>query len=427
MVKGEYDFAILVTCLLILALQIHNPFQQQRQSACQCDGSQQSAAASGSGWTAQAPGRGQPRSSEPQARSGGSEATAAAPAQRSQPSAQQRPSAAATAAAQPQTQPQPVYRRPREASPQVARPGGLSTDELLRELDSIQVKAREQQETLAAAGRMPPPSPILEQLKETEGGGAFGQGASSAAFSAGAPPTVPASMPMAGTGGPPPSDLSAAMPSGTSPLAALGGGLGGLGGTATVPADAPLLRVRSDFGRFLEARQPRGLGVVLGVGRGDFALRLLGDWGSAQGLYLVDPFIHIWRGYDDPSNLNDRDHQLVFEDLRNRLAPFEGRYVLVRDFSYSFAEVYHKGGQTPGPPSFVYVDANHAEQAVSRDLELWWPLLAPGGILAGSTYTDDADGRIRVRSSVDRFASRYGAKVYLTHDDVPPSWFIFKQ
>ena len=30
--------------------------------------------------------------------------------------------------------------------------------------------------------------------------------------------------------------------------------------------------------------------------------------------YLVDPFIHQWRGYDDPANLQDNDHQLIFED-----------------------------------------------------------------------------------------------------------------
>lgn len=30
--------------------------------------------------------------------------------------------------------------------------------------------------------------------------------------------------------------------------------------------------------------------------------------------YLVDPFIHQWRGYDDPANLQDNEHQMVFED-----------------------------------------------------------------------------------------------------------------
>jgi len=376
MVKGEYDFAILVTCLLILALQIHNPFQSSRQSPCICDGSQPSkVAASAQGQFRESP-------SPPPLR----------------PSAQQ----ASRPAAEPAP---PVSRRPREAVAAVAKPGGLSTDELLRELDSIQSKAKEQQETLAAAGRMPPPSPILEQLREVEGSASSNRGA----FAGSSMPT-----PMVGRGMP---EAPASMPM-AAVQAPMGGGM--------QPADAPVLRSRADFGRFLEQRQPRGLGVVLGIGRGEFALRLLQDWGSSQGLYLVDPFIHIWRGYDDPNNLSDRDHQAQFEDLRNRLAPYEGRHVLIRDFSHSFAEVYQRGGQTAGPPSFVYVDANHAEKAVSRDLELWWPLLSTGGILAGSTYTDDADGRIRVRKAVDRFAAGTGAKVYLTHDDSPPSWFIFK-
>merc|ERR1712194_556114 len=138
--------------------------------------------------------------------------------------------------------------------------------------------------------------------------------------------------------------------------------------------------------------------------------------GHLHRVSLVDPYIHIWKGYDDPANLQDAEHQKVFEDLRNRLVMFEGRYVLVRDFSHSFCEVYKRGGQ-PGPPTFIYVDANHAEAAVARDLELWWPTLANGGILAGSTYMDDSSGRIQVRSAVDKFAKRVGLQVYLTHDD----------
>jgi len=189
---------------------------------------------------------------------------------------------------------------------------------------------------------------------------------------------------------------------------------------------SPVLRRRDEFGRFLEARQPRGLGIVLGVGRGDFAIRLLTDWQSAQGVYLIDPFIHQWRGYDDPGNLADKDHQVVFEELRNRLYPFEGRHVLVRDFSHSFAATYKSGGTATGLPTFVYIDANHGEAAIAKDIETWWPLVAPGGILAGSTYMDDAAGKIRVRSVVDQFAASMGLRASLTQDDSPPSWFLTK-
>lgn len=370
MAKGEYEFPILVTCLLILGLQIHNPFQPGRQGACDCSG-------------------GPPGSDV-----GRRPADGAAAAMQGQAAARQPPA---------------TYRPPREAAitPQTA--GGMSPDALLRELDSIQAKARDQQETLAAAGRMPPPSPILQHLRETE---------------AHMSPS-PATMPTVGQGGraqppPPPMGRPVGPPGAAPPMAQP---MGVMGGAAS---DGSLVRRRDEFGRFLQARQPGGLGVVLGVGRGDFAMRLLNDWGTAQGIYLVDPFIHIWRGYEDPANLNDREHQMIFEDLRNRLQPYEGRYVLVRDFSHSFAETYQRGGTAPGPPSFVYVDANHAEEAVARDLELWWPLLAPGGIISGSTYVDDDRGRVKVRAAVDRFASQNGLKVYLTQDDMPPSWMMMK-
>lgn len=235
---------------------------------------------------------------------------------------------------------------------------------------------------------MPPPSPILQHLKETE-----------------VPPRA-AAMPQQVPQAQVPPGLSPSTP------APQGGGF--------------LVRRREELGQVLQAQMPRGLGVVLGVGRGDFAVRLLRDWTSSHGLYLVDPFIHQWRGYDDPANLQDNDHQLIFEDLRNRLEPFEGRYVLVRDFSHSFAEVYKRGDQTPAVATFIYVDANHAEEAVSRDLELWWPILASGGLMGGSTYMDDPGRHIQVRSAVDKFAARQQLQVITTTDDMPASWFIVK-
>lgn len=375
MAKGEYDFWILVTCLLILALQIHNPFQPGRQGACQY-GEQASAASL-------------------------------------QPAALQAGRAAA-AAQQAHAEALPVSRRP-QAVPAGPAGGGLSTEDLLRELDSIQVKAKEQQDTLSAAGRMPPASPVLQQIKEMEAGIPETPRRVAAAPAASPTPAMRAqAAPLLPT-------AAAGYPAGVPPaVPAAGAGAG----AAQLPL---MLQRRDDFGRFLNMRQPQGLGVILGVGRGDFALRLLNDWTVSQGVYLVDPYIHIWRGYDDPGNLQDREHQLMYEDLRNRLVQFEGRYVLVRDFSHSFAETYQKGGQSPGSPSFVYVDANPAEEAVSRDLDLWWPLLASGGILAGGSYTDSNDKKARVKTVVDRFATKLGLQVYLTHDDVPPSWFLMKQ
>lgn len=391
---GDYDFAILVTCLLILALQIHNPFLQTC-TPCHCrDGAAENAP------------------SRLQAHAASAKGSAAAPPTPSpvayRPGATQR-------------------ERPRAELPIQPTPS-ISTDELLRELDSIQKEAKVQEGKLAQAGMMPPKAGILPATQSDPGYGSSNiagssgmptgatQGAGSTMpppqmgmMGASSPPSVGASQNMQNARGGQP------MPMGASPLSS-----GGM-----VQDMQGLLQRRDDFGRFLQSIQPRGIGVVLGVGRGEFALRLLQDWTSSSGIYLCDPFIHIWQGYDDPANLDDKEFQYLFENLRNQLAPFDGRYVLLRDFSFSFAETYGKDQSTP-PPTFIYVDANHAEEAVARDLALWWPLLASGGVLGGSTYLDRPEAKIGVKTAVDKFVAQHRLQVYLTHWDSVPSWFVMK-
>ncbi|KAF4709538.1 hypothetical protein FOZ62_022772, partial [Perkinsus olseni] len=167
--------------------------------------------------------------------------------------------------------------------------------------------------------------------------------------------------------------------------------------------DGPI-KFTADFGAVLQQAQGQGIGVILGVGRGEFALQLLKTWPASAGIYLCDPYIHIWQGYKDPDNHSDRDHQLIFEDLRNRLVPYEGKYVLIRDFSYSFGDTYRSEPNQP-PPTFIYIDANHAYAAVKQDLEQWWPMLATGGLIAGSTFIDDDQRSIGVATAVREFAT----------------------
>lgn len=167
---------------------------------------------------------------------------------------------------------------------------------------------------------------------------------------------------------------------------------------------------------FLNQVHPQGIGIILGVGRSTFAMELLQQWRTSPGLYLCDPFIHIWKGYNDPANVNDKEHQMIFEDLRNKLAMYEGRYSLVRDFSSSFVVTF-KG--TPGSPpvSLVWVDNNPDSKAVHRDISDWFPTLAPNGIIAGPRYGTDS-----VKAAVHSFASQNGLKVGMFSDG--ETWYL---
>ena len=161
-----------------------------------------------------------------------------------------------------------------------------------------------------------------------------------------------------------------------------------------------------------------GIGVILGVGHGQFAKHLLNEWQG--GLYLVDPYIHIWKGYDDPANYDDKSHQAIYENLHFQLLQYEGRHAFIRDFACSFAETWVSNSL--GGPVFVYVDNNPAADSVMKDIESWWPILAPGGVMAGNRYDLST-----VKQSVTSFFASRSITVFTTGDsDHHPNWIVFK-
>ncbi|CAD7941175.1 unnamed protein product [Amoebophrya sp. A25] len=171
--------------------------------------------------------------------------------------------------------------------------------------------------------------------------------------------------------------------------------------------------------QYLQQYLPHGLGIFLGVGRNRLPGELLREWSTSPGLYLVDPFIHIWAGYEDPANLSDGENQILFEQLQADLKPHENRYSFVRDFSHSFLVTY-KG--TPGSPptSLLYVDNTQTKTAILRDLRDWWELVAQNGIAAGPQF----HSKTEVKAAVEEFCRERSlvAQVFSDND----TWFIMK-
>ena len=94
---------------------------------------------------------------------------------------------------------------------------------------------------------------------------------------------------------------------------------------------------------------------------------------------------------------------------------------------------------------FVYIDANHAFDAVNRDLRKWFPKLRNGGVFAGHDYFDAwADETLEplfrdvreaipagdltsygVKSAVDQFSHEVGLRLFVT-DETFPTWYCVK-
>jgi hypothetical protein len=79
---------------------------------------------------------------------------------------------------------------------------------------------------------------------------------------------------------------------------------------------------------------------------------------------------------------------------------------------------------------FVYIDADHTEDAVAADLRVWWPRVRRGGVLAGHDYYDVsavcADGTeltFGVVAAVNRFVAENNLQL---HVDADGDWFVLK-
>ena len=70
---------------------------------------------------------------------------------------------------------------------------------------------------------------------------------------------------------------------------------------------------------------------------------------------------------------------------------------------------------------FVYIDGLHDYGNISRDIELWYPKVKPGGIIAGHDYHPDLPDVIR---AVDEFRERTGIEIFLTEDKMQSWWGI---
>lgn len=53
-------------------------------------------------------------------------------------------------------------------------------------------------------------------------------------------------------------------------------------------------------------------------------------------------------------------------------------------------------------PDMVFIDGDHSYEAVKRDIELWLPRLAPGGLLCGHDITNQPVERA-VRETIGKY------------------------
>jgi hypothetical protein len=200
---------------------------------------------------------------------------------------------------------------------------------------------------------------------------------------------------------------------------------GWLDDAARISLDAPqhrVIRVREDFGQFLNDRGLLGEAAEIGVQRGLFSRTLLDSW-RGQRLHLVDPWQHFSDGYLDISNVSDAEHEACLKAAKENVAAHSGRYQIHRKCSLDAVTDFADESL-----DFVYVDANHSCAGALEDMRAWFPKIKPGGVFAGHDYLDGmlAAGEFGVKSAVRAFELETGLIASGTHDPHWPSWYLVK-
>ncbi len=187
------------------------------------------------------------------------------------------------------------------------------------------------------------------------------------------------------------------------------------------PAD---VHRREELPLLLNSLGLEGTGVELGVRKGHFSEHILEYWSGTR-LISVDPWSAAPADeYVDISNVSQDEHDVNHLETNRRLERFGTR-----------SEVWRQtgAGASAHLPSesldFVYLDARHDFESVREDIAARWPLVRPGGMLAGHDYVDGLlpTGVYGVKRAVDGFFAGLGLPVHSTTDDAPYlSWIVVK-
>jgi hypothetical protein len=186
-----------------------------------------------------------------------------------------------------------------------------------------------------------------------------------------------------------------------------------------VPSRVPRLAVdsldalvhRDQIPDLLDRLGLHGSAVELGVRHGLYSHTLLSR-SRLTTLYSIDSWLE--RGYGD----QDWRHTLL------QLQPFAQRSEVVRATFADAAALF-----LPMSLDFVYVDgfADADPAAILETLEMWWPMVRAGGLLAGHDYAAAWPSVVR---AVDEFASRRALALHVTSEQPGegsgpyPSWLL---
>lgn len=155
-----------------------------------------------------------------------------------------------------------------------------------------------------------------------------------------------------------------------------------------------------------------GIGAEIGVWQGDYSARILNE-AKPNLLHLIDP----WITANDPTHENalygsargadmDAIHQSVCERFQHQVA--QGQVAIHRATAATAMATVENATL-----DFVYIDGDHAYDAIRSDLELAWSKVRRGGLVAVDDYSAGNWWGDDVIRATNEFIGVKGADAYI--------------
>ena len=170
-----------------------------------------------------------------------------------------------------------------------------------------------------------------------------------------------------------------------------------------------LIRVGYDGRKFLlESLPERSTGAEIGIWQGDFSAKIL-EIVKPEKLHLIDPWEfnpdYPARAYGGGIARHQGDMDAIYQGVVKRFESRSGVTVhrmTSADAASRFRDDYF---------DWVYIDGDHSEESVLRDLELFFPKVKVGGLITGDDYewTNEA-GEWAVKMAVERFVAEHSVE-----------------
>ena len=164
---------------------------------------------------------------------------------------------------------------------------------------------------------------------------------------------------------------------------------------------------------------------------------------------MVDPWRPLGDEYSHSDNHKFEPYSDSYSKAMKAIQGFEDRAIMIRSLSEQAVNLFEDGSL-----DFVYLDGNHAYDFIKQDIELWYPKVKKGGIVAGHDYLDMEwdegedyilpngkdkhiytnthqgtqlyNGVFGVNPAVDEFCKKYQLKLNLNKEHYFDTWWVTK-